>query len=268
MLRLIPNARRIAARAHSMWAFYLSLLCLVAPDALYLLRGVDTSPRLWWIAGVGLLIYGIVGRLTDQGIDRTKARNPAWIAVAALVLVAVVAGRDLMLPAPGPTAAPPPAASIAGAPTTAQTMAIAVPFVARWEGLRTDAYRDPVGVVTICYGSTRGIRMGMSMMEAECDALLRAELIEYREGLHRYLTAETLRARLTPERDTAYTSLAFNVGIAGAGGSTATRRLNAGDIAGGCEAITWWNKAGGRVLRGLVARRAEERDLCMIGVRA
>jgi GH24 family phage-related lysozyme (muramidase) len=57
-----------------------------------------------------------------------------------------------------------------------------------------------------------------------------------------------------------------NVGIAGAGKSTATRRLNAGDIAGGCQALTWWNKAGGRVVRGLVNRRAEEFALCMDGL--
>ena len=51
------------------------------------------------------------------------------------------------------------------------------------------------------------------------------------------------------------------------GDSTATRRLNAGNIIGGCTALTWWNKAGQRVVRGLALRRGEERDLCMMGVR-
>jgi len=110
------------------------------------------------------------------------------------------------------------------------------------------------------------VRMGDFMSDAECTALLRKDVVEYREGLHRYFTAETLSARLTPERDAAYVSLAYNVGVAGAGRSTATRRLNADDIAGGCDAISWWNRAGGRVVRGLVRRRADEYRLCMIGV--
>lgn len=143
---------------------------------------------------------------------------------------------------------------------------VAVPFVGKWEGLRTTAYRDIVGVWTICYGHTRTVIPGETRTVAECNALLAEELLEYREGLHRYFTTQTINRRLTPERDTAYTSLAFNVGIAGAGRSTATRRLNAGNIAGGCEALTWWNKAGGRVVRGLVNRRAEERALCRVAL--
>jgi GH24 family phage-related lysozyme (muramidase) len=42
--------------------------------------------------------------------------------------------------------------------------------------------------------------------------------------------------------------------------------LNEQRIAAACEALTWWNKAGGRVYRGLVDRRAEERDLCLEGL--
>ena len=95
------------------------------------------------------------------------------------------------------------------------------------------------------------------------------------EELHEYwaetrigFSEDTISSRLSRERDAAYSSLSFNVGWGGVRKSTATRRLNAGDIAGGCEALTWWNKAGGRVVRGLVNRRAEEVDLCMIGVAA
>jgi len=49
--------------------------------------------------------------------------------------------------------------------------------------------------------------------------------------------------------------------------STALRRLNAGDISGACEALTWFDRAGGRVIRGLQNRRADEYRLCMEGVR-
>lgn len=146
------------------------------------------------------------------------------------------------------------------------TARVAVPLIAKWEGKRNQAYQDIIGVWTICYGSTRGVQPGDFKTDEECLELLRAEVHEYREGLHRYFTDETRNTRLTPERDAAYTSLSYNVGIGGAGKSTAVRRLNNGDIRGGCQALGWWNKAGGRVVRGLVNRRAEETELCLRGL--
>lgn len=69
-MKLVTNWRDIARRSHSMWAFYLSLFCLLLPDAIYVLFEWDTNPRIWFFLGIALLIYGIVGRLKDQGIDR------------------------------------------------------------------------------------------------------------------------------------------------------------------------------------------------------
>jgi len=69
-MKLVRNWRRIAARSHSMWAFYLSLAALTLPEAWFLLAGYDVaSPRFWWGVGVALLAYGIVGRLKAQGIS-------------------------------------------------------------------------------------------------------------------------------------------------------------------------------------------------------
>lgn len=153
--------------------------------------------------------------------------------------------------------------------TIAAFLLVAFPLVAKWEGKENHAYLDTIAsppVWTICYGETRGVKGGDYKTDAQCKAMLEAGLVEYREKLHVYFTEETKRHRLTPERDAAYVSLAWNVGIRGAGRSTATRRLNAGDIAGGCQALTWWNRAGGRVVRGLVNRRADEYRLCMKGV--
>lgn len=86
----------------------------------------------------------------------------------------------------------------------------------------------------LCYGETKAARVRQRATDAEC----RAKLVErlkgdFRAGLHDYFTEATRAKRLTPERDAAYVSLAYNVGIRRAGRSTATRRLNAGDIAGG-----------------------------------
>ena len=225
-MKLVKNARHIALRAHSMWASYLGILCLLVPEAVYWLFERDTNPRLWWLLGIGLILYGTIGRLKDQGIDRSKLRSSA---IAAF-------------------------------------LAVALPLIGAWEGMRNSAYLDMVGVPTICMGHTKGVELGDYMSDAQCADLLRVEVLEYREGLHGYFNTRTKLNRLTPERDAAYVSLAYNVGVRGVGRSTATRRLNAGDIAGGCHALTWWNKAGGRVVRGLVRRRADEYRLCMIGV--
>lgn len=230
-MKVIPNARKVALRSHSMWANYLGVLCLVVPELIFWVLGRDTNPRIWWIAGIVLIAYGIVGRFKAQGIDHTL-RCASGVSFAAFLLVAM-------------------------------------PLVAKWEGKENRAYLDTIAsppVWTVCYGETRGVTRGDYRTDEECDAMLRAGLAEYRAGLHRHFTDATKAKRLTPSRDAAYVSLAWNVGIAGAGGSTAARRLNAGNIAGGCDALTWWNRAGNRVVRGLVRRRADEYRLCMVGV--
>jgi lysozyme len=156
-----------------------------------------------------------------------------------------------------------------GRVTDAEFLTEAVPLVARWEGLRPTAYLDTIAsppVWTVCYGETDNVIPGETRTVAECEAGLQVGLLRYRAELHAYFTDETLDGRLTPERDAAYGSLAWNVGTGGAGRSTATRRLNAGDIRGGCMAIGWWNRAGNRVIRGLVNRRADEVQLCLRGL--
>lgn len=176
------------------------------------------------------------------------------------ILIPTMGNRAVVSPAP-PAAAMP--------AQDAAFLEVAVPFVGKWEGLRLTAYLDRIAsppVWTVCYGETKGVRPGDTYSTAQCDEMLARELLEYRRGWHGYLSDETSTTRLPVHRDVAYTSLAYNVGIAGAGKSTATRRLNAGDIEGGCEAISWWNKSGGRVVRGLVNRRAEDVALCRMGL--
>jgi len=267
-MKLVKNWKDIAARAHSMWAFYLGLLLWHLPDLIFKSIGIDTDPRLWTLFGTGAIIWGILGRLLDQGIDRSTTRSPWMVAVLAVVLVlGLVIADQPVAPASEQVSMVATNTSTPEVEASAQAfLDEAYPLVAKWEGMRTGAYLDMVGVPTVCFGHTRGVKLSDRYTEAECAAMLRDELLEYRAGLHRYFTHDTRAKRLPPKRDAAFGSLAFNVGIAGAGKSTATRRLNAGDIAGGCEAITWWNKAGGRVVRGLVNRRAEEYALCMDGV--
>jgi hypothetical protein len=63
----------------------------------------------------------------------------------------------------------------------------------------------------------------------------------------------------------ALTSLAFNIGTQAFAASSVARLLRAGDRGRAADAILSWNRAGGHVLSGLVARRADERRLFLTG---
>ncbi len=138
---------------------------------------------------------------------------------------------------------------------------IAAPFVTQWEGLRTDPYRDSIGKLTVCVGETR-VNMRRYTVE-ECKKML-AEALE-REFAEKVLQCTpSLQSR--PYALAAATSLAYNVGVGAYCRSTADRQFDAGNWRGGCDAILLWNKAGGRVVQGLVNRRKAERQLCLQGL--
>jgi lysozyme len=250
-MRLVPDWRRVLLLSLSFWMQVAGLAVLILPELRYALTGQDYDPYLAWWLGVLFLLAGIIGRVWQQGLSPWKE----WLRVAAVLAIIIA----LAIIFAGPSSA----ASSAGPATEAETLQIAVPFIAPEEGKRNRAYQDAVGIWTICYGSTRGVHAGMVMTDQQCTDLLWVEVAAHRNGLHRYFTPVTIAARLPPTRDAAYTSTAFNVGVAGIGMSTATRRLNAGDITGGCQALTWFDKAGGRVLRGLFERRKREKALCL-----
>lgn len=136
--------------------------------------------------------------------------------------------------------------------------ALAISIVGGFEGLRQTAYRDVVGVATICYGETRGIRMGMTATKAECDAMLLKGLQEFEQGV-----LACTKAAMPVRRQVAMVSFAYNVGVGGYCGSSVARLLNAGQPRAACDALLKWNKAGGVVFPGLTRRRQAERELCL-----
>lgn len=139
------------------------------------------------------------------------------------------------------------------------------------------AYLDIVGVATACDGLTsyrgRKVRSTDRFTEAQCAAMLEEELVAHAQGAMKCTPGlalspyQGLELRRQGPRF-AIVSLAYNIGTGGYCGSTARARFNAGDFAGGCEALTWFNRAGGRVSRGLVNRRAREAKVCREGLGA
>ncbi len=141
-------------------------------------------------------------------------------------------------------------------------IAVIVAFVGAWEGLKTEAYRDIVGIPTICYGETKGVKMGDAATKAQCDAMLIKSLKRHEAGMRECLKYPD---KIPIKTYVAFVSLTYNVGVGNFCRSTARRRLNAGNWAGACKAATWFNRAGGRKVQGLVNRRQAEYKLCMQG---
>lgn len=143
-------------------------------------------------------------------------------------------------------------------------MAAAIALVGAWEGMRTVAYKDIVGVPTVCFGETRGVKMGDRYTAEECKVMLGDGLADFETGIRKCLA----RPDDIPEKSyVAMLSLSYNIGAGAFCKSTVVRLANMGDIRGACEAIPKFNKAGGRVIKGLVNRRAEERKICLEGLK-
>lgn len=128
--------------------------------------------------------------------------------------------------------------------------------------LRT--YLDMVGVATACDGLTgEGIKLGQTFTEAQCAAMLESRLAETGE---RVMACTPGLALAIPRRDNVRAvavSLAHNVGWPTYCRSTMRRQINAGQIRASCTSLTLFNRAGGRVVSGLVDRRAREKAICL-----
>jgi len=144
---------------------------------------------------------------------------------------------------------------------TAGALSIATAVVSYYEGYQPTAYRDPVGVPTICFGHTATARMGQTLSQERCTQLLQADLGHAFSAVDRRAQVD-----LPPPTRAALASFVYNVGEGAFARSTLLRKLNAGDLRGACHELSRWVYAGGRKLNGLVKRRATERELCLKGI--
>ena len=135
-----------------------------------------------------------------------------------------------------------------------------VAAVGAFEGLRTVAYRDPVGIPTICFGETRGVKMGDRAAVAECKQMLGDRLLEFEAGI-----AKCLRnpSAIPDGAWAASVSLAYNIGVGGFCKSSVRRELDAGNITAACNNFRRFVYAKGIKLPGLVKRREAERQMCL-----
>jgi GH24 family phage-related lysozyme (muramidase) len=129
-------------------------------------------------------------------------------------------------------------------------------LVKSFEGLYLEAYLDPVGVWTIGWGITKGVRSGMKITVAQAEKMLEDELEKFEEAV-----ADAVKVQLNDNQFSALVSFSYNVGVRSLSESTLLKLLNQGKFQEAADQFPRWDKAGGQSLLGLSRRRRAERAL-------
>lgn len=131
-----------------------------------------------------------------------------------------------------------------------------------YEALRLEAYLCPAKVWTIGWGSTgRHVKPGLRITRAQAEALFRDDVARFETAVARH----TAGVALTQSHYDALVSFAFNVGVKAFANSTLLKRVRQRDAAGAAAEFARWNKASGKVSRGLVRRRKDEANMFVKG---
>ena len=132
------------------------------------------------------------------------------------------------------------------------------------EGVRLVAYPDPatkgepftIGVGHTSAAGPPKVYKGMTITAQECDEILSRDLATFERAVEK-----AVKVPLNQNQFDALVSFTFNVGAGNLQKSTLLKRLNQGDYRGAADQFPVWNKAAGKVMKGLVTRRADERAL-------
>jgi lysozyme len=145
-----------------------------------------------------------------------------------------------------------------------ETLDKVVEMLKGFEHCRLIAYQDIVGVWTIGWGETLGVVEGMVWTQDQADERLRRRAWQF------MLAVLAKCPQLHAERSellAACTSLAYNIGTGAFGASSVSRKTKRKDYTGAANSFLLWNKAAGRVVRGLTLRRQSERLEYLLGQR-
>ena len=123
------------------------------------------------------------------------------------------------------------------------------------------AYPDPgtgADPWTIGWGTTGAdVKQGITWTQKQCDDRLTADLTKFSAQVAKVLGS----APTNQHQFDALVDFAYNLGVGNLQSSTLLKKHKAGDYAGAAVEFAKWNKAAGRVLPGLVKRRAAEAAL-------
>lgn len=139
-----------------------------------------------------------------------------------------------------------------------------IKHVKKWEGLKLTAYPDPGSrdghPYTVGYGHTSDaflkVYRGLSITPAQAEAALEYDLNEAAAKVD-----DLVKVDLNENQFGALVSFAFNVGLGAFAKSTLLKKLNKGDYAAVPSELARWTRNDGKVMQGLVNRRAAEAGL-------
>lgn len=129
-------------------------------------------------------------------------------------------------------------------------------FIKPFEGLALKAYKDAIGIWTIGYGYTKGVKKGDKIDIKIAELYLNAEIKVSISSLNRLAIIP-----LNENQTIALTDFIYNLGSGAFQRSTLRMKLNRGDFEGAAFEFIRWNKAKGIQLTGLTKRRIAERVL-------
>ena len=129
-------------------------------------------------------------------------------------------------------------------------------MIKHFEGLELEAYQCAAGVWTIGYGHTKDVVEGDIITEEQADEMLVEELKEYENYVNELVTVPLFDYQFD-----ALVSWTYNLGPTNLKSSTMLKKLNEGKYDEVPDQMRRWNRAGGKVLEGLVARRDYEARL-------
>ena len=140
-----------------------------------------------------------------------------------------------------------------GVRTNMHISAEGLSLIKKFEGCELKAYRCAANVLTIGYGTIKNVTEGMEITQEEAETLLQEEMHEY-EG---YIN-DMVKVPLEQHQFDAMVSWVFNLGSGNLSSSTLLKKLNNSEYDEVPAQIRRWNKAGGKVLDGLIRRREAE----------
>ncbi len=138
-----------------------------------------------------------------------------------------------------------------------KTSKAGISLIKQFESFSARPYLCPANIWTIGYGHTRGVSKDMApITEAEACDLLAEDLAGFEAQVETSVTR-----KLDQHQFDALVSFVFNVGAGAFLQSTMLKMINDGNLNGAANQFLRWTKAGGKVLNGLVKRRAAERAM-------
>ncbi len=140
--------------------------------------------------------------------------------------------------------------------------------LAAYEAIILKPYLDSVGVKTVGVGSTKSDIPDIALWAWDREITIKEAIDIYKKGLKKYVDAvnAALKVPVKQHEFDALVSITYNIGTGGMRGSTFMKLVNSkASPAQIVSAMQRFNRAGGRVLKGLVNRRKAESELYLTG---